>query len=413
MRKGRHKTKLIISRAVALALAAALLAPSAPASAQKRPADLTVLPPVPTTYTPAQTPWGDWDFRGTWPMDMVAGARILFQRPESFGNRVWLTDAEHAKRLANAEKSDAGYSPDTSIERQGGTQGQAEWTKRSDFSWRTSLLVDPKNGRLPPLTPWAQTLFENGRSGWVPGQEYDSPADFDTWDRCITRGFPASMFPNRYNEGIQIFQSPGYVAIVNEMLGRRVIPIVSKAEAGEHWPANVEAWFGDSRAYWDGKTLVIETRNIKSGDSVTTDLQKRAAAPVIVTMVGGAPLDTIPTSAKAHTVERLTMTGPNAILYQITYDDPEVFTAPWTAQEEWDRNDHYQMFEYACAEGDVQVRNYIVASRAARAQIAAGTRKPETLAQDSRSRFTKTFDFDPVAPGAPQPGASAARKSSK
>jgi hypothetical protein len=398
------------SRVVALALAASLLTIAVGAAAQKRPADLTALPPTPTTYTPKKTAWGDWDFRGTWPMDHVAGARILFQRPKGFGDRVWLTDEEHAKRVANAEKSDAGYSAeDAGIQQQAGTQGQAEWTRTSDFSWRTSLLVSPRDGQLPPLTPQAQKLFENGRSGWVPGQEYDTPADFDAWDRCITRGFPASMLPNRYNHGLQVFQSPGYIVIVNEMLGRRVIPIVPKAEVGRHWPKQVEAWWGNSRAYWDGKTLVIETANLKSGDSVTYDLQKRAAAPVIVTMVGGAPLDTIPVSAKAHAVEKLTMTGPDSILYEVTYDDPEVFTAPWTAQEEWDRNDEYQMFEYACLEGDVQIRGYISASRAARAQIAAGTRKPETIDKDSRSRFTKTFDFDPVAPGSPPPGAGGAQ----
>jgi hypothetical protein len=400
-----------VSRTVALALFVSLLSPSAPAAAQKRPADLTQLPPTPTTYTPAKTPWGDWDFRGTWPLDNVAGARILFQRPKSYGNRVWLTDEEHAKRIANAVKSDAGYTPDTEIGQQSGTQGLADWTRKSDFSWRTSLLVSPADGQLPPLTPWAQKMFENGRSGWVPGQEYDTPADFDAWDRCITRGFPASMLPNRYNHGIRVFQSPGYITIVNEMLGRRVIPIVPKSEVGRHWPKQVEGWWGDSRAYWDGKTLVIETSNLKSGDSVTEDLQKRAAAPVIVTMIGGAPLDTIPVSARAHSVEKLTMTGPDSILYEVTYDDPEVFTAPWTAQEEWSRNDKYQMFEYACLEGDVQIRGYVSASRAARAQIAAGTRKPETIEKDSRSRFTKTFDFDPVAPGAPPPRTARAQAS--
>ena len=289
-----------------------------------------------------------------------------------------------------------------------GIEGLADWTHKSDFSWRTSLLVSPKDGQLPPLTPQGQKLFETGRSGWVPGQEYDPPADFDAWDRCITRGFPASMLPNRYNHGLQVFQSPGYIVIVNEMLGRRVIPILPKDEVGRHWPKQVEAWWGNSRAYWDGKTLVIETSNLKSGDSVSEDIQKRAAAPVIVTMIGGAPLDTIPVSTRAHAVEKLTMTGPDSMLYEVTYDDPDVFTAPWTAQEEWNRNDKYQMFEYACLEGDVQIRGYISASRAARKQIAAGTRKAETVEQDSRSRFTKIFDFDPVAPGSPQPGAGAA-----
>jgi hypothetical protein len=88
-----------------------------------------------------------------------------------------------------------------------------------------------------------------------------------------------------------------------------------------------------------------------------------------------------------------------------------VFAAPWTAQEEWVRNDKYEMFEYACLEGDVQVRGYVSASRAARKQIAAGTRTPETIEKDSRSRFTKTFDFDPVAPGAPPPRSAGAQAS--
>src|SRR5690348_7090281 len=197
------RSRKSVARGVPLALAAAMLA-STPAIAQKRPADLTQLPPTPTTYTPAKTPWGDWDFRGTWPLDNVAGARILFQRPKSYGNRVWLTDEEHAKRIANAVKSDAGYTPDTEIGQQSGTQGLADWTRKSDFSWRTSLLVSPADGQLPPLTPWAQKMFENGRSGWVPGQEYDTPADFDAWDRCITRGFPAS----RSEEHTSELQSP-------------------------------------------------------------------------------------------------------------------------------------------------------------------------------------------------------------
>jgi hypothetical protein len=190
---------------------------------------------------------------------------------------------------------------------------------------------------------------------------------------------------------------------VLEMLGRRVIPIVPKADVDSHWPATVEAWMGNSRAYWDGKTLVIDTVNIQSGDSVSHDMSKRSAAPVIVTMVGGAPRDTIPTSKKAHTVERLTMTGPNSILYQITYDDPDTFTAPWTAQLEWTRDDSYVMPEYACHEGDVQVRNYITSSRAKRVAIAKGELAPNT--PDGGERFDKPFDVDPVAPKLPSAAA--------
>jgi hypothetical protein len=394
----------ILSAAGILALSATTLA-AAPLAAQQRPADLTVLPPTPTDYTPQKTPWGDWDFSGIWPMDNIANSRILFQRPKGFGDRVWLTDEEHNKRITNAEGSDAGYSAENvGLQTQSGSVGLAEWTKTSNFSWRTSLLVSPQDGRIPPLTPAAEKLYRAGRSGWVPGQSWDWVDDFDTWDRCITQGIPASMFPNRYNHGIRIFQSPGYIVIMKEMLATRVIPIVKRSDLGRHWSEKVEAWMGDSRAHWDGKTLVIETTNIVSGDAVTHNVSKRSASPVIVTMIGGMPRNTIPMSTKARTLEKLTMTGADAILYEITYEDPEVFTAPWTAQIEWSRNQEYRFFEYACHEGNVQLRNYITASRAHRRDLASGAVKPDEV--DPLALFAREegFDFDPVAPGAPQSG---------
>ena len=134
-----------------------------------------------------------------------------------------------------------------------GTKGLADWMRHSSFAKRSSLLVDPADGRLPPLTPEGQKLFDAGRSSWVPGQVFDWVTDFDTWDRCITRGFPASMFPNRYNNGIRIFQSPGWIVIEGEMLATRIIPI----DDGSRWPKGVESWMGSSRAHWEGKTLVI------------------------------------------------------------------------------------------------------------------------------------------------------------
>jgi len=288
----------------------------------------------------------------------------------------------------------------------GGTQGLADWLTRTEFGHRTSMLISPADGQLPALTPWAEQMWMQGRSSWVPGQAYDTPADFDSWDRCVSRGFPASMFPFRYNNGIRIFQSPGYMVVSLEMLGTRVIPIGNAPK----WPGPVEAWMGDSRGHWEGKTFVIETSNIKSGDGVTYDIQKRAASPLNMATQNVPPFNTIPTSTQAHTVERLTMVDANTMDYQITYDDPLVFTAPWTARFEWARDDSYQFFEYACIEGDVQVANYIKASRAERAQIAAGTRKAETAQQDSRTRFAGQFDYDPAANDRPGPPPGAPRR---
>lgn len=376
--------------------AAMAAAPLQPAAAQERPEDLEHLPPVPTDYEPERLSWGDWDFTGTWPNERLQQGGILFQRPDYYGNRVWVTDEEFERRLEWGRQQDGSFSA-ASAQGVGtsGTSGLEQWFRTADIGMRTSLLVDPVDGQLPDLTPHGQRLFEEGRSGWVPGQTYDWVTDFDTWDRCITRGFPAVMYPNRYNNGIRIFQSPGHITIMNEMLGTRVIPIVEREAVDEHWPAAVEAWMGNSRAYWDGRTLVIETRNLHSGDAVSTDLMGRSAAPVIVTMIGGAPFNTIPISTAVHITERLTMTGPDAMVHELTYRDPEVFTAPWTARAEWTRDEDYVFYEYACHEGNVQLRNYITASRAYREDLAAGRTEEITAETDDRSRFVNPFDWDP------------------
>lgn len=388
--------------ACAIAAVAAVLAAPTTVLAQARPADLTQLPPIPTDYTPDKTAWGDYNFSHTYQYEYLNNMRLLVQRPKVFGNRVWLTDEEFARRLAAAERSDGSFAA-ASENGVGspGTEGLADFIRNSSLGHRTSMLVSPADGQLPPLTPQAEALYKAGRSGWVPGQYYDWVDDFDSWDRCVSRGFPASMFPFRYNNGVRIFQSPGYVVISLEMLGNRVIPI--RTGDPKHWPAPVEAWMGNGVGHWEGKTLVIETTNIKSGDSVSHDIVARAASPLNMASQNVPPFNTIPTSTKAKTVERLTMTGPNSMTYEVTYSDPEVFTAPWTARLEWARDDSYEFFEYACHEGDVQIRNYITASRAYRQQIARGETPEVSAEADDRARFAQQFDYDPAANDRPAP----------
>ncbi len=293
---------------VSIALASLALTGSGVALAQPAPADLTVLPPVPKSYVPKRTSWGDPDFQGTFPLENIDLARIRLTRPKEFGNRFWLTDAEFATRLAAAKKSDAAYSAQlggAGAMGSGGTKGLAQWMETNSFARRSSMLVSPADGQLPALTPQAEALQKAGRTSWRPGQRYDSIADFDTFDRCVSRGMPASMLPFRYNNGIRIFQSPGYVVIQLEMLGARIIPLAKKS----HPPANVEAWLGDSIGRWEGNTLVIETTNIKSGDNASDDLSKRAASPLNQATQGAPPYNSLPTSKAARAVERLTMTG--------------------------------------------------------------------------------------------------------
>ncbi|MEI9890180.1 MAG: hypothetical protein WDN45_05725 [Caulobacteraceae bacterium] len=228
-----------------------------------------MLPPVPTSYTPKKTEWGDYDFRGTWPIENLNGAHVMLQRPKQYGMRQWVTDEEFQRRLTAAKRSDGSFA-NTGVNARG-TEGLGKWEETSSMARRTAMLVSPADGQLPPLTPEADKLFKAGRSSWTPGLEFRWVDDFDTWDRCISRGFPASMFPFRYNNGIRVFQSPGYIVIELEMLGTRVIPITNDLKNFK-WPKNVEAWLGNSVAHWEGKTLVIDTTNIKSGDSATHDV---------------------------------------------------------------------------------------------------------------------------------------------
>jgi hypothetical protein len=363
--------KLILGVATAAlvlpSLAQAQGAPAAPA-ASAAPADpkLSVLQPVPNDYKPKKTAWGDPDLRGTWPIDSIAS--LPFQRPKNFGTRFYLTEQEYQARLQQAAGSDARYD----AEDKNNTIGFGHWVESDAAGRSTALLVSPADGQLPAFTPEADKLYKAGRSSWTPNTDYDWTDDFDTWDRCVTRGFPASMFPFRYNNGIQVFQSPGHVVINLEMIhDSRVVPVVSKAKWADlqktRWDPSVRTWMGQSLGYWeDDNTLVIETTNIKTGDSATTDVQARGPSPLNMATLGVPPWNTIPTSAKAKVVERITMTGPDSIVYELTYSDPDVFVAPWTARLDWTRNEEYGFFEYACHEGNVQVRNYINSSRAQR-----------------------------------------------
>ena len=338
------------------ALAAMLAAPAA-TLAQEAPADLTAMPPVSTDYQPKRTPWGDPDLRGTWPINDVA--ELPVNRPDQYGDRFWKTDEELAAEQARVEQLEQAYEREEQEE----TIGSGHWIEYLAGKRRTSMVVDPVDGKLPSMTPHGEAIYRAGRSSWTPNTEFDWVTDFDSWDRCISRGFPASMLPFRYNNGIRIYQAPGYVTIALEMLGTRIIPVAGQLDP---WPAPVEAWLGSSRGRWDGNTLVIETTNLKSGDSATHDMFARNGSPLNMATRGIPPYNTIPTSNRAKVTERLTMVGENTITYQMTYSDPEVFTAPWTLRFDWTRDESYDFFEYACHEGNVQVRNYITASRAGR-----------------------------------------------
>jgi len=218
----------------------------------------------------------------------------------------------------------------------------------------TSLLVDPPNGRFPELTPKGKELYARMRGSYKPGQTvFDSPEDFDTWDRCITRGLPVSMLPRNYNNGIRIMQFPGYVVILLEMAHEtRIIPTRGRPPLD----AGIRQYMGESRGRWEGTTLVVETTNFNGKPAMTN-----------LGVPGSPPLT--PASANLRFTERFARSAEDTIEYQMTVEDPEILTTgKRSAAFPLKLDNGYQMYEYACHEGNTAIRNYIETSRFERAK---------------------------------------------
>jgi hypothetical protein len=341
------RTALIGLAASALALAAAAnvaVAADKPAKAKA----------AAKAWTPSRTPWGDPDLQGTWPLDELG--RTPLQRPPQYGDRLNLTDGEYNKALASAKEALKGAEK----EEKENKLGAGHWFEGGVPLRQTSLIVEPKNGRLPPLTEKGKQLAATMKSSWTQ-TVFETPDDFNSLDRCITRGLPASMIPFPYNNGLRIFQSPGYVVIQLEIVHEtRIIPL----DGRPHLPGTMDTWLGDSHGHFEGDTLVIDTTNF-NGKSPMTIVSSRATS--------------VPTSRQMHVVERLTPIDHDHIQYEATIEDPDVLTAPWKMSFPWTRNDKYQFFEYACAEGNEQTGNYIKATsprfaeaRAKNGGVAAG-----------------------------------------
>ena len=291
------------------------------------------------------TVWGDPYLRGMWPIGHLTG--VPLQRPPELGDRRFLTDEELAAREQQYTGIQGAYKEEIDTNK----MGMGHWVEWGQANRLTSLLVDPPNGQLPALTPEGERRRELMRSGWMT-IPFDHWTDFDNWDRCITRGLPASMLPAYYNNGVEIIQAPGYVVIRLEMIHEaRIVPI-----AGEPIDADATAWFGYSRGRWEGNTLVVETTNFNGQGSSTN-----------IHTVGSPPFNNTPISEEYVLTERFTRTGPDTLTYQATVSDPVIWTAPWTVEFPWQRDENYQMFEYACHEDNSMIRNYIVTSRHERA----------------------------------------------
>jgi hypothetical protein len=310
-------------------------------------------------YTVPRTPWGDPDLQGKWPgTDMVG---VPMQRDEKLGLRNVLTDEEFAERERRAalqeEQDNADFDLEAATSTPGGDVGgpvspPPHWLERGEPQRQASLIVDPPNGRMPAFTQSAQDRQAALRAYRQSRGPADSYTDRSNYDRCITRGLSGSILPVIYNNGNQIVQAPGYVAIVNEMIHEtRIVPLDGRPHVG---PA-IKMWLGDSRGRFEGDTLVVETTNFTDRTAVGVN--------------GGGQRH----SEALKITERFTRVADDAIDYQMTIEDPQTWTAPWTMQYPLKRDDEYGMFEYACHEGNLAMFNILSGHRADE-RAAAGAR---------------------------------------
>ena len=343
------------SAALVTVLAFAALAPAA-AEAQAQDAD----------WTAPRTPWGHPDIQAIW----NNGTITPLERPEDLAEQAFLSPEEVAEVERRAqERVDRENAPSTVRTEPlpaGGAVGayNSYWTEQSTSvvgTHRTSLITDPENGRLPPLTPEALARITSPESrrladvqnGAAPA---DGPEEMGLSERCLWyRGIPS--IPTGYNNNYHFFQTPDTVVILQEHIhDLRVIHL----DGRPHLPDGVRQFAGSSRGRWKGDTLVVETTNLRE------PFIRRWRRPEHSLSRGKL-------SEAATVVERFTRTGPDTLDYTFTVDDPETWTRPWSGALPYARQEQ-PMFEFACHEGNYGMLNMMTGSRAEEAESGEGPR---------------------------------------
>ena len=285
-----------------------------------------------------KTPWGDPDLQGTWPGGPVYS--VPFERDPSLGTRATLTDAEAAKRNADIDEQLAFVLANY-------------WPELGHAPPLASLIVEPENGRLPPMADegarraeeWRVKAADGYSPRGLPAYLAAGPSDLRPFDRCITRGVLGSAFPNQYGSGMQIHQAPGFVVIRYEMVHEaRIIPLDARA----HISPAIQSYMGDSRGRWEGDTLVVETTNFNG----RTGSYARNG-------------DGNPTSTALRLIERFRLRDRDTLLYEVLAEDPRTWVRPWKVAFPLRRDERYVLYEYACHEGNYALRNILSAARAA------------------------------------------------
>ncbi len=295
-----------------------------------------------------RTPWGDPDLQGVW--DYWTFTPL--ERPEEFAGRDELT-AEEAAVVARRSNIEALAGDEAAPPGEVGGYSQAVWTDRARATALTqpSLLVDPPDGRLPAVTAAAEAAAEAHRTAGgypvrvrVGGIHEDGPEARGVAERCLL-GFSTGppMLPGGYNNNVQIFQAPGYVVLLHEMVHDvRVVPL----DGRDALPASVRQWMGSSRGRWEGDTLVVETTNFteRTGSFNTSFVSWGSAE-------------------NTRLVERFTRMDDDTVRYEFTVNDPDTWTTPFTGRLPMNRSEA-PLYEYACHEGNHGMFNLLSGARA-------------------------------------------------
>src|SRR5262245_5824709 len=296
---------------------------------------------APAGWVLARTPDGHPDFQGAWANNTVTP----LQRPKSWENKARLTDAEVAELQAfaarivdndgdaqfgdglinavlNRVENPISYDPGT------GNYNQFWLVDRDWHDRRTSLLIDPADGKLPPMTPEGQKR-RAAEVEYRKAHAFEDPEVFPLGERCVN--FTVPRMQAAYNSYLQIVQAPGYVMIMNEMAhDARIVPL----DGRPHLDSRIRVWNGDSRGRWEGDTLVIDTTNFSPKSEFMGSHER------------------------LHLIERLTRVSADVLDYEFTIDDPTMWTAKWTAMIPLRHKDEL-IYEYACHEGNVAMPNML------------------------------------------------------
>ena len=309
-----------------------------------------------SAWSHPRTPWGHPDLQGVWTTDEEYG--VPLERPVEYGDRAFLDDKELTKKREEArqrarlergsptltEPEKADLPPPLRFGSVG--DGPDHWFELGKaVSARTSLIVDPPNGRMPAFTEEAksrvvrpQTVVGYEGTGGLGRGPFNGPEDLNLAERCLTRGLPTTWLPQVYNNGFQITQSADHVVVYYERLHEtRVIPLDGRPPLR----SEIRQWLGSSRGHWEGETLVVEVTNF--GDMTSFRRSGRML----------------------RLVERYQRLDADTVRVEITVHDPTTWTEPWTLAVTGKKDPSYwQIFEYACHEGNYSMRNVLSAARA-------------------------------------------------